>query len=148
MKKIFLASILAVLLVTPACGKEAEIAQTYGKASVINTTENELKQFEVLPQDANEILSAQQDMKLIDVREKNEYDNAHIKGAINIPLTLFSQGMLDAVKVKTDDYIILYCKSGARSAQAYQAMHDAGYLTVNSMAGGITAWMENGLPVE
>lgn len=90
---------------------------------------------------------------IVDVREPNEYAEGHIKGAINVP-----RGVLE---FKTDSTypggipslydksasIILYCKSGARSALAAQTLNLLGYKAVFSMAGGFVAWGNASLPV-
>ena len=73
------------------------------------------------------ILSYDDNSKLIDVREKDEYDEYHIDNAINIPYT----NIVDDIKllddITLDTPIIVYCRSGARSSKAYEALKNAGY---------------------
>jgi rhodanese-related sulfurtransferase len=82
---------------------------------------------------------------LIDVRTPEEFANGHLKNAINInyydPSFMKQMGTLSK-----DKTIYVYCRSGGRSGKATQELTQAGYKVVD-MAGGITAWENNGLPV-
>ncbi len=81
----------------------------------------------------------EQDYMLIDVRQPSEYNQAHIPGAILIPLGEIPERMAE---LETDKDIIFYCRSGNRSRGAAifvaSQPHIAG--TVFNMAGGILAW--------
>jgi len=76
---------------------------------------------------------------LVDVREKEEYREGHLPGAISVP-----RGFLEMqIEGKVDDKdqpIIAYCQSGIRSLFAAKAMKDMGYRDVRSMTGGYGAW--------
>jgi adenylyltransferase/sulfurtransferase len=76
-------------------------------------------------------------IRLIDVREPHELVISHIDGAENIPLgTLTSRlGELDSAQK-----IVLFCKSGTRSARALEILVSAGFRKVKSLRGGINAW--------
>jgi rhodanese-related sulfurtransferase len=85
---------------------------------------------------------------LLDVREADEYANGHIPGAIHM-----SRGMLE-FKVSSnpalsarDLKIVLYCKTSGRAALAAKALHEMGYLNVESIAGGFDAWVAAGNPI-
>jgi len=82
---------------------------------------------------------------LVDVREQNEYDDAHIPGSQLVALSSFAQNYEDLPK---DKPLIMQCRSGARSGQATQFLLQNGYTDVVNMAGGILAWGEAELPVE
>ncbi|BAY28219.1 rhodanese-like protein [Nostoc carneum NIES-2107] len=86
-------------------------------------------------------LLEQKAVTLIDVREPAEYAGEHIAGA-----TLVSLSSFDPHKVPQDGSIILYCRSGNRSAMAAQKLFSAGFATVTHLSGGIGAWKEAGLP--
>lgn len=66
---------------------------------------------------------------LIDVREKDEYDERHLDKAINISYTVISQEISNYVPNK-DNKIIVYCKSGARSNKAANYLLEAGYTNI------------------
>ena len=76
-----------------------------------------------------------QSVHLIDVRTVEEYEGGHISGAQNIPMGEIEEAILTAVPEKTD-VIIVYCRSGNRSAQASRILEDLGYQVILD-AGGI-----------
>ena len=85
---------------------------------------------------------------LVDVREADEYAAGHLTGAVHI-----SRGMLEfkfsanPALQSRDLKIVLYCKTSGRAALAAAALHDMGYLNVQSIAGGFDAWVAAGKPV-
>lgn len=84
------------------------------------------------------------DAQLIDVREPDEYAAVRAEGAVNIPLSEFV-ARTDEINPDRDIYLI--CKSGGRSAQAGEYLEQArGWDNVINVAGGTTAWVEQGLP--
>ncbi len=78
------------------------------------------------------------DCIILDVREQEEYDEAHIPGAVLIPHT---QITLRAEKELPDkeQLILVYCRSGRRSKLAAQDLADLGYTNVREF-GGIINW--------
>jgi adenylyltransferase/sulfurtransferase len=76
---------------------------------------------------------------LIDVREPREWELARIEGAQLIPLGTLeaAMGSLD----RTAD-IVVYCKTGARSAKAMEQLRAAGFARVRNLAGGIRRWSD------
>ena len=74
---------------------------------------------------------------LIDVRERSEYAEGHIPGAVNIPLRTLAQN-LD--KVPSDQPVLVYCASGLRAGTATAALRMLGYDNVKSFPGGWKAW--------
>ena len=83
---------------------------------------------------------------LIDTREPHEYQEAHLEGGKLVPPGLLGDEIAAAAPDKTAR-TILYCRSGNRSYKAAEQMQALGYEDVASMAGGILAWQEQGLPV-
>ena len=67
---------------------------------------------------------------LIDVRSASEYKSGHMDGAINIPYDNILLGVSRLENVNFDTPIVVYCKSGGRSAQAFSTLKDAGYKNV------------------
>lgn len=85
------------------------------------------------------------DLQVIDVREKNEWDEGHIPGARHVPRGYLELRIENAVPDKSQP-ILLYCAGGTRSVLAARTLQDMGYTNVTSMRGGYTAWKDAGLP--
>ncbi|MCW3150364.1 rhodanese-like domain-containing protein [Stutzerimonas stutzeri] len=84
---------------------------------------------------------------LIDVREGEEYHEAHIPGAVNIPRGVLEFKLSNTPELGARDLnILLYCKTSGRAALAAAALQEMGYLQVKSIAGGFDAWCAAGLP--
>jgi len=101
---------------------------------------------EISPQDAA-AKSQSGDAVIVDVREKDEWDEEHIPNAIHL-----SRGTIELdIKEKIPDLtqtIITHCGGGGRSALAAASLQKMGYKNVRSMAGGFKAWKAAGLPTE
>nr|WP_281033913.1 rhodanese-like domain-containing protein [Methanohalophilus mahii] len=83
-----------------------------------------------------------EDLFLLDVRTQSEFDEGHIKYANLIGVTLLPS-RLDEVPNK--ETVLVYCKSGTRSASASSTLIGAGYIDVYNMEGGINAWKAAGI---
>jgi rhodanese-related sulfurtransferase len=81
---------------------------------------------------------------LIDVRTAEEFASGHIAGAVNISLQELPARLSEVPK---DRPVVLYCRSGNRSAQAMDVLKASGYTNIYDM-GGIIAWQSAGLPVQ
>jgi len=99
---------------------------------------------EISPNDAVEKLKTGE-ATIIDVRERDEWDEEHILGASHL-----SRGTieLDIEELVPDlnATIICHCGGGGRSALAAESLQEMGYKNVRSMAGGFNAWKAAGLP--
>lgn len=83
---------------------------------------------------------------LIDIREQIEWDESRIPGAELKPMSSINEWYEELPR---DGTVILYCRSGQRSAQAVQALvNQAGFDNVLNMTGGIIAWAKAELPIE
>jgi rhodanese-related sulfurtransferase len=75
---------------------------------------------------------------VIDVREQNEWDDAHIPGAMLIPLSTFDPR---TVPDAGDKHLVFHCRSGRRCGLASEKMVEAGYTgVIKRMEGGFLAW--------
>ena len=99
---------------------------------------------EIRPTDA-EAKMRSGDAVIVDVREKDEWDEEHISDAIHL-----SRGTIELdIEEKIPDLnqmIITHCGGGGRSALAAENLQKMGYKNVRSMAGGFKAWKAAGLP--
>jgi sulfur-carrier protein adenylyltransferase/sulfurtransferase len=76
---------------------------------------------------------------LLDVREPHEYALSDLTDSIKVPLGSLPRS-LD--RVPKDRELVVYCRSGARSANAVQFLHQMGYEKAVNLAGGVNAWAE------
>ena len=76
---------------------------------------------------------------LVDVREPYEHAIADLAGTIKIPLGALQRRLEE---LSPEDEIVVYCRSGARSAQAVGFLRQRGYGKAKNLAGGILAWQE------
>ncbi len=85
-------------------------------------------------------------VRLIDVREQHEWDEAHLEGATHVP-----QGELlariDEIAPDTSERLLVYCRTDNRSSNASVELRGLGYDNVGVIQGGIVAWSEAELPV-
>ena len=95
-----------------------------------------------------EINAANGDLVLLDIREPHEHAEAHLEGDVLVPPVEVAE-RIDEVAPDTSQRLILYCRSGARSARAANLLQEQfGYDNVANVEGGILAWQEAGLPVD
>ena len=82
---------------------------------------------------------------LIDVREDSDWQEGHAKGAKHLSRGVIELEIEEQIPdVKTP--IVCYCGGGSRSALVAESLQKMGYENVRSMAGGLRAWKEAGLP--
>ena len=99
---------------------------------------------EISPQDAA-AKSQSGEAVIVDVREKDEWDEEHIPDATHL-----SRGTIELdIEEKVPDLnalIVCHCGGGGRSALAAESLRKMGYKNARSMAGGFKAWKGAGLP--
>src|SRR5690554_74437 len=88
-----------------------------------------------------------EEVQLVDVRTPEEFKNGHVKGAQNINFysDTFEEDILKLDKSKP---VILYCKSGVRSAACSEKLLEAGFVQVYDLKGGITQWEHEGFELD
>ena len=83
----------------------------------------------------------------VDVRERSEWDEGHVPGAVHVPKSHLESRIEQAVPDR-DATVVVYCASGSRSVFAAKALEELGYENVVSLAGGFTDWKRNGFPFD
>ena len=78
---------------------------------------------------------------VIDVREPDEYESGHIPGAILVPL---STVLSNTSEFQSDVTVYVVCRSGGRSMQACELLHEVGISNVVNVAGGTMGWISLG----
>lgn len=87
----------------------------------------------------------QSDVQLIDVRTPEEFNQGHLENAknINIMGDDFDAQVASLDKTKP---VMVYCKSGGRSAKASERLKELGFTTITDLEGGITNWNSENKP--
>jgi len=111
------------------CGAVSDEAANATRGSTI--TARELKDW----------LDAGKSIELVDVREPNEYEIVAIPGSKLIPKDRILSGAALA-DLPQDRQLVLYCKSGVRSAEALAAVKNAGFRDAVHVQGGVVAWVK------
>lgn len=108
---------------------------------LMDEARNEIKEISV--QETDELLKKNGKYLLLDVREKDEYREGHLEGALSLPRGFLEIKIESAVPDKSTP-ILAYCAGGVRSLLAANALKEMGYQNVISMSGGYTAWKTAG----
>ena len=116
MKKIIIIFIMFLLLV----GCSSNVTRNISGSDALSLVENE-------------------SAILVDVRTSLEYQERHIKGAINIPLNEIDSNILESLIENKDKKIVIYCASGNRSSRAITIFENYGYNNIYDL-GSINNW--------
>lgn len=92
-------------------------------------------------------MSSLKDVQLVDVRTPEEYSEGHIKNSLNINVQ-GSSFEAEVAKLDKKRPVMVYCRSGGRSASAQRMLIDMGFAEVINLDGGIRGWQSAGKPVE
>lgn len=134
------------LLVQPSLASPAPQAQKGGGSEAL-VKEAKSRIQEITLEQFTALKAADDKFTLIDVREDSEWQAGRVPGAIHI-----SRGVLefqiDAMVPQKDSKIVLYCRSGSRSALAADTLQKLGYTKVYSLAGGFSGYQKAGQPTE
>ena len=110
------------------CGVVSDEAQAAAAGSTILAT------------DLKELIDAEKPIFLVDVREPAEWEIVRIPGATLIPKDEILRGEALA-SLPQDRQIVMYCKTGVRSAETLAAVKNAGFADAVHVQGGVTAWV-------
>src|SRR5436853_4498843 len=104
------------------------------------------------PAQVNDVLAHQhesspgdQEIVVVDVREKHEWNEGHIPAALHVPRGFLELQIEEAVPDKSKT-VVLYCAGGVRSLIAGVTLQQMGYQNPISMSGGFGQWKGNGYP--
>jgi molybdopterin/thiamine biosynthesis adenylyltransferase/rhodanese-related sulfurtransferase len=113
-------------------------------AELLRQVKSEIE--EVDPAEVHELKD--EGVVIVDVRESEEFDVAHIPGAKHVPRS-YLESRIEGVVPDRSSQVILYCASGNRSAYGARTLRqELGYEHVRSMKGGITLWKDRGYEVQ
>ena len=108
-----------------------------------------IKDFEIAPAEVVKKIKSDEDIILLDVRTPEEYAEIHLENALLLTVGELSANTLANIGLGEDaknKEIVIYCRSGARSKQAYDVMKSLGYTNISSVAGGMVHWQEDKYP--
>lgn len=138
MKKL-LPLLLAAVLLLASCTSAAGSAGTGSStAASASGSSNAATYQTITPEEAQQMLQDQPDAILLDVRTQEEYDTQHIEGATLLTDSDIASRADDVLPDK-DAVILVYCRSGRRSAASSQQLAELGYTNVYDF-GGIIDW--------
>lgn len=84
---------------------------------------------------------------ILDVRSAGEYAESHVPGAVHVPFySVLSRS--DEVPARDGEPLVVYCEHGPRAGLARAGLWMAGAGEVRFLEGHMTAWKQDGLPVE
>lgn len=120
------------------CGSQS----TSGSADQTENTEAQQQSSgrdyqDITPETLKQMISNENDLVIVDVREKEEFAEGHIAGAQLVPLSEFQSRVNELPK---DKKVVLVCLSGSRSSQAAAYLVQLGYNQVFNLDGGMSVW--------
>lgn len=89
----------------------------------------------------------QDEVVVLDVRTREEYEGGHVPGALHIPYDEL-ESRVDEVRAREADRIVVYCESGGRAARAESTLQEAGFTEVYDLEGHMKAWREAKRPTK
>jgi rhodanese-related sulfurtransferase len=90
--------------------------------------------YEITPAELAEAINH---VTLLDVREPYEWNAGRLPNAIHIPMQQLPERMSE---VPLDAEVVVYCRSGARSARVVDFLRQSGYERVKNLVGGLQRW--------
>jgi rhodanese-related sulfurtransferase len=125
----------------PVCGENPTVTELIDYQEFCGIPQAAQEESVVPEISVNELkqkLDNDEDINVLDVREPHEYEVANI-GVKLIPLGELPQRLAE---LDQDEYFVVHCKTGGRSAKAVKLLQEAGFRNVYNVKGGITAWSE------
>ena len=143
MKSRALLQLLAVAIISSAVSFSSMAAD----AKVDSKTEAKPAVKNIKVADAAKLLAEKKEVVVLDVRTPEEFNEGHLKGAVNINIQspTFKEDVAKLDKSKT---YLVNCAAGGRSTRACNAMGDLGFKDALNLEGGFKAWSAAGQPVE
>jgi len=135
---LFAASALLLVGCAKTGAPAADSASTAAQTQVPTASAQTAVYRKISPEDAQAMMDETEDYILLDVRTEEEYSDKHIEGALLIPDYELSERAAAELPDK-EAIILVYCRSGRRSAASAKALVELGYQNVYDF-GGINDW--------
>ncbi|MFB2838556.1 rhodanese-like domain-containing protein [Floridanema evergladense] len=85
---------------------------------------------------------------ILDVRDRESFNNGHIMGAMPMPMEQLSQGIEPSPSLALNRDIYIYADSDDRTSEAASQLRNSGFANVSELKGGLEAWKAIGGPTE
>ncbi|HII4524533.1 rhodanese-like domain-containing protein [Clostridium perfringens] len=111
--------------------------QTSSKSS--SETQSEAVSKDISIDESKKLINDGEVTLILDVRNEDEFAEGHLKNAIQIPVKELKENLSDIEKFK-DELVLVYCRSGKRSAEAVDILKENGFKNLVHMKDGISKW--------
>lgn len=125
----------------PVCGDHPTVTELidYEIFCGITPDSHSSNQAELTPREVADWLAKPDKPFLLDVREANEWEIGHVAGATRISVNELPERLSE---LDSSVEMVVYCRSGVRSAKAIDILKQAGFRKLTNMTGGILRWSE------
>ncbi|WP_283677060.1 rhodanese-like domain-containing protein [Clostridium perfringens] len=144
MKKIslLLLSLTLTASLFVGCGNnntEKKDANTQTSSESSSETQSEAVSKDISIDESKKLINDGEVTLILDVRNEDEFAEGHLKNAIQIPVKELKENLSDIEKFK-DELVLVYCRSGKRSAEAVDILKENGFKNLVHMKDGISKW--------
>ncbi len=136
-KRVLSSFVLMLLLASFLAAGCSSTGATKAPAAGETPTATEVNYKDISAEELKTMMETNKDLLVVDVREKEEYDQGHIDGTQLMPTSEFQERFTELPK---DKPIVLVCRSGRRSAEAAGFLVQQGYTEVYNLSGGVNSW--------
>jgi molybdopterin/thiamine biosynthesis adenylyltransferase/rhodanese-related sulfurtransferase len=123
------------------CGPNATVTELIDYEEFCGVVSDDAQQAvagsSLVPAELAEMLASGKPLRLVDVRDPHEFEINRIEGAELIPLSTLPERLSD---LPQHEPVVVYCKSGQRSAEALALLKQSGFSTAKHLTGGILAY--------
>ena len=117
--------------------KDGTNTQTSSESS--SETQSEAVSKDISIDESKKLINDGEVTLILDVRNEDEFAEGHLKNAIQIPVKELKENLSDIEKFK-DELVLVYCRSGKRSAEAVDILKENGFKNLVHMKDGISKW--------
>lgn len=124
------------------CGNnntENKDANTQTSSESSSKTQSEAVSKDISIDESKKLINDGEVTLILDVRNEDEFAEGHLKNAIQIPVKELKENLSDIEKFK-DELVLVYCRSGKRSAEAVDILKENGFKNLVHMKDGISKW--------
>ena len=124
------------------CGNnntENKDANTQTSSESSSETQSEAVSKDISIDESKKLINDGEVTLILDVRNEDEFAEGHLKNAIQTPVKELKENLSDIEKFK-DELVLVYCRSGKRSAEAVDILKENGFKNLVHMKDGISKW--------